>query len=466
MVSLTWAGKGLAFSFLISACFLSLFDDVNGYEPNWKSIDSRPLPGWYDDAKLGIFIHWGVFSVPSFSSEWFWYNWKVIKAPPLVEFMEKNYPPDFTYADFGKEFTAEFFDANQWADMFEKAGAKYVVFVSKHCEGFTNWPSKYSFSWNSMAVGPKRDIVGELMNATRSRTDLKFGLYHVLYEWLHPLYLKDKESGFKTQDFVNLKTMPEMYEIVETYKPEIFFSDGDWEAPVEYWKSLDFLAWLYTYSPVKDTVIVNDRWGIGANCTHGGYYTCGDRYNPGVLQKHKWENAMTIDKRSWGYRRNAPLADYLSIEELLQTFVITISCGGNMLMNVGPPKHGQISPIFEERLLQMGSWLKVNGEGVYASRPWTYQNETVTKGVWYTKKTDASGTSLYAFVFYWPDTETLSLDLPQVSSATKVSLLGYPTLFNYHARSPRGLDISVPPIAVSKMPCQWVWVFKITAVEN
>jgi alpha-L-fucosidase len=111
------------------------------YQPNWDSLDSRPLPQWYDEAKIGIFLHWGVFSVPSFVSEWFWYYWKNHNKA-VVEFMEKNYPPGFTYADFAPMFKAEFFNPDQWADIFQAAGAKYVVLTSKHHEGFTNWPSK------------------------------------------------------------------------------------------------------------------------------------------------------------------------------------------------------------------------------------------------------------------------------------------------------------------------------------
>lgn len=102
----------------------------------------------------------------------------------------------------------------------------------------------------------------------------------------------------------------------------------------------------------------------------------------GKLQTHKWENAMTIDHYSWGYRRNAPLSNYLSIEELLKTFITTVSCGGNMLMNVGPTSYGRIVPIMEERLKQMGEWLGVNGEAIYGTRPWSHQNDTVTKDVW------------------------------------------------------------------------------------
>ncbi|KAH9508085.1 hypothetical protein Btru_052807 [Bulinus truncatus] len=137
-----------------------------------------------------------------------------------------------------------------------------------------------------------------------------------------------------------------------------------------------------------------------------------------------------------------------------------------MLMNVGPPKHGHIDPIYEERLHQMGSWLKVNGEGIYSSRPWTYQNDTLTSNVWYTKKTDSTRTDVYAFVFNWPKGSTLSLAGPKTTAASTVSLLGYPGLFNYNTKQPSGIDILIPFIPINRMPCDWVWTFKITAVAN
>jgi len=99
------------------------------YEPNWNSIDSRPLPQWFDDAKVGIFLHWGVFSVPSFGSEWFWYNWKGSGDPSTIDFMKNNYPPDFTYADFAPQFKATFFNPDHWVDIFKAAGAKYNVLL-------------------------------------------------------------------------------------------------------------------------------------------------------------------------------------------------------------------------------------------------------------------------------------------------------------------------------------------------
>lgn len=180
-------------------------DNVKEYDPNWESLDQRPLPDWYDQAKVGIFIHWGVYSVPSYGSEWFWTNWRTTKAKGYVDYMTNNYPPNFTYQEFARDFTAEFFNATEWAKLFEASGAKYVVLTSKHHDGFALWPSKYSFSWNSVDVGPHRDIVGELAAAIRKNTDLRFGLYHSLYEWYNPLYLRDKETRFLTNDFVQIK---------------------------------------------------------------------------------------------------------------------------------------------------------------------------------------------------------------------------------------------------------------------
>ncbi|XP_048252457.1 alpha-L-fucosidase-like [Haliotis rufescens] len=440
------------------------------YEPNWQSIDSRPLPSWYDESKIGIFIHWGVFSVPSYVDEWFWYYWKgPTPVKSVVKFMEDNYRPGFTYADFAPHFTAEFFSPYRWADIFQASGARYVVFVSKHHEGFTNWPSKASFNWNSMDVGPRRDIVGELTNAIRNSTDLRMGVYHSLFEWFNPLFNADKANKFKTQDFVTHKTGPELYELVNKYKPDIIWSDGC-PANSSYWNSTQFLAWLYNDSPVKDTVVTNDRWGSDTGCKHGGFFTCSDRYNPGFLQKHKWENCLTLDKKSWGYRREAVLADYMTMKELTKTLAETISCGGNMLINVGPTHDGRIVPVFEERLRQLGAWLKVNGEAVYSSKPWSHQNDTVTPNVWYTMKKSTSApfqTSIYAFVLDWPKGSILGLDAPRVTKQTNVTLLGYPKPLTYMPNpTGSGVMIDIPEIGFNEMPCDYAWIFKMTNLAN
>lgn len=452
--------------FVVLICGLSVY---GRYQPTWESLDTRPLPQWYDEAKLGIFIHWGVFSVPSFgtstggtASEWFWWYWQGQNDTTHVDFMKQNYPPNFQYGDFAPQFTAEFFDPNEWAQLFQASGAKYVVLTSKHHEGYTNWPSVSSWNWNSMDVGPHRDLVGELGAAIRTNTTVRFGLYHSLFEWFNPLYTSDRKNMFKTNDFVRMKTMPELYDIVHKYKPEVIWSDGQWEASYKYWNSTEFIAWLYNDSPVKDTVVTNDRWGMLTPCKHGGFFTCNDRYNPGVLQPRKWENAMTIDGLSWGFRRNAKFSDYLSIENLIQTFVTTISCGGNMLMNVGPTKEGTIPAIYEERLKQMGEWLGVVGEAVYSSTPWTHQNDTLTKGIWYTAKPGAA----YAFFFTWPESGILSLGSPvPLASTSKVTLLGTDVELGYESIKPTGISVNLNSLKLTEVPNKWVWVLKLVGFQ-
>ncbi|XP_049866956.1 alpha-L-fucosidase-like [Pectinophora gossypiella] len=392
------------------------------YKPDWKDLDSRPLPEWYDRAKIGIFIHWGVFSVPSFHSEWFWYFWKSEADKDITKFMEKNYPPGFSYQEFAPMFTAEFFDAKQWATLFAKSGAKYVVLTSKHHEGFTMFPSKQSFSWNSVDVGPHRDIVGELGKAIRQE-GLRYGLYHSLYEWYNPKYLSDHYFNFTRFTYPQEKLWPDLKQLINDYHPSVIWSDGDWEAKDTYWNSTELLAWLYNDSPVKDYVVVNDRWGKGTECHHGDFYNCQDRYDPGKLQKHKWENAFTIDRKSWGYRRNIEIKQVYTMENLLSVIIRTVSCGGNALINIGPTKEGTIAPIFQERLLALGDWLKLNGEAIYDTSPWLHQNDSINNDVWYTcTKNEYNGvrptavprpaetvTAIYALLTDWPNDDQLKL---------------------------------------------------------
>ncbi|XP_025073306.1 putative alpha-L-fucosidase [Pogonomyrmex barbatus] len=373
--------------------FISRSTEIPKYVPTWSSLDNRSLPSWYDDAKLGIFIHWGVFSVPSFGSEWFWNNWK------------------------------------------EETKSVYV-----HIFFFYE--------------------LGELAEAIRNKTDIRFGLYHSLYEWYNPLYITDKKNNFTTDRFITHKIMPELRELVETYKPEIIWSDGDWEASDTYWKSKEFLAWLYNESPVKDTVVVNDRWGSNMPCHHGGFFTCSDRFNPGVLLPHKWENCMTIDKKSWGFRRNAALSEYYTLAGLVKELVITVSCGGNLLMNVGPTKDGIITPIYEERLRGIGAWLAVNGEAIYDTKPWTVQNDTLTGSVWYTISKNEK--QLFASILEWPDNNILSLGSLKLSTNSQIYLLGYSSVIPWKQSNDK-LEINLPPNAHKGQPA---WVLKIEIFQS
>ncbi|XP_023947053.1 tissue alpha-L-fucosidase [Bicyclus anynana] len=450
-----------------------IVDADKPYAPNWKDLDTRPLPEWYDKAKIGIFMHWGVYSVPGFGSEWFWSNWKS-GDNKSVEFMNKNYPPGFTYQEFAPMFTAEFFDPDAWAALFYKAGAKYVILTSKHHDGFTLFPSRRSFSWNAMEVGPKRDLVGEIAQAVR-KNEMKFGVYHSLYEWFNPIYLEDKKNLFLTKNYPMTKLWPDLKQIVYDYEPSVIWSDGDWEAFDAYWNSTDLLAWLYNESPVKDEIVVNDRWGIGIPCHHGDFYNCADRYNPGKLQNHKWENAFTLDSKSWGYRKTMQLNEILSIEQLLKQVVSTVSCGGNALINIGPTKEGTIAPIFQERLLALGRWLLYNGEAIYGSSPWLHQNDTYNSNVWYTcTKQDYDGdrptsrpkhsdviNAVYAIFLHWPRDNMLTLrDIaPYLHTGTyKVQLLGNDGILNWKIFSVLAI-IDLPDKATVESTHAWTLKF-------
>src|SRR5262245_54198598 len=240
------------------------------YQPTWESLDARPIPAWFDESKFGIFIHWGLYSVPAWApkgqySEWYW-NALSDGNSPTTKFHTRMYGEAFRYQDFVPAFKAELFDPEQWADLFARSGARYVALTSKHHDGFCLWPSPHSWNWNSVDVGPHRDLLGDLTQAVRAR-GLKMGVYYSLYEWHHPFYRTDP------QRYVDEHMLPQIKELVERYQPALIFSDGEWEHPSELWRSTEFLAWLYNESPCRAEVVVNDRWGKETRSHHGGYYT-------------------------------------------------------------------------------------------------------------------------------------------------------------------------------------------------
>ncbi|KAK6765966.1 hypothetical protein RB195_025715 [Necator americanus] len=415
------------------------------YQPTWPSLDARPLPQWYDDAKFGIFCHWGLYSVPAYRSEWMWWYWKGDNPDKdVVNYINRNYKPGTTYADFAKDFTAELFNAKEFADIVSSSGAKYFVFTSKHHEGFTMWPTRTSWNWNSVDIGPKRDIVGELKESFKG-TDVHFGLYFSLFEWFHPMFLDD--GKYNTTLYVDQVSFPQLLEIVNRYKPEIVWSDGDWGRTDEYWKSKEFLAWLYNTSPIKDYVVVNDRWGADSIGKHGGFLTYADHYDPGKLLKRKWENCMTLDKSSWGNRRTMKSTDVWSVHELIEQLARTISCGGNLLLNVGPDKHGKIPPIFEDRLRELGRFINAHSEAVYSTKPWIHQNDT--GNIWYTSQLHSNDNSprnrlfnpqiegetvVYAWILDMP-TGNFDLEHVKTTENTKVTFLGTDISFKPGAKS-------------------------------
>lgn len=425
------------------------------YENNWESLNSRPVPQWFADAKFGIFIHWGLYSVPAYTwkgaySEWYMQQYQDPKTE-TYEFHNRVYGEKTKYEDFVQGFKAELFDAKKWADLFQKAGAKYINLVSKHHDGFCMYKTDYAWNWNSVDVGPHRDFAQELKDALAD-TDVRFGVYHSVYEWFHPTYLKNPEQ------YALEHLIPMLKELVEKYQPATLFTDGEWEHPSSVWHSTEFLQWLYNESSVKDFIVPNDRWGKETRGHLGGNFTT----EYGFIEANKRIEDVVLDRPfeecrgigcSFGLNRNENVEDYLSAKELLETLCSLVSKGGNFLLNIGPAADGTIPVIMEERLLQMGDWLRVNGEAIYASRIYSKEQQ---EGVYYTKKDDAD----YAIINHFPFGEQV-LELVDYDPALKASLLGSDAALEVVDCGGKA-KIVFPPINPDAVDCSWLYTIKLT----
>lgn len=432
------------------------------YSADWASIDSRPVPQWFKDAKLGIFIHWGVYSVPAWApvgkeyavyskySEWYWNRLvtdssKVGKA--FRTYHNSTYGPNVKYQDFAPLFKAELFKPEQWAEIFKQAGAQYVVLTSKHHDGFALWPSAESWNWNAADVGPHRDLAGDLSEAVKAK-GLHMGFYYSLYEWFNPLYKSNVNK------YVAEHMMPQLKDLVMRYKPDIIWPDGEWEHPSETWKSTDFLAWLYNESPVKNSVVVNDRWGKETRSKHGGYYTTEyDIVHDEDASKkkfdHPWEECRGIGG-SFGYNRNESLADYETSDALIHMLVRKVARGGNLLLDIGPAADGTIPVIMQQRLADLGAWLKLNGEAIYGT---SAGQQAVGDGAFITQKDK----DLYLILTATPD-KSLTLNLTHAPG--KVTILNSDKKVKYSYKN--GKLVIAPLTVYPNLPSGgYAWVVKL-----
>lgn len=484
-------------SYLLSAFLLSgLCLSGQNYQPSWESLDKRPVPQWFEDSKFGIFIHWGVYSVPSWGptgdsigvydkyAEWYWN--KLLNSESKVNkyflrFHNKTYGPDFKYQDFTPMFRAELFNPDDWADLFKRAGARYVVLTSKHHEGFTLWPSAQSWNWNSVDVGPHRDLCGDLTESVK-KAGLHMGFYYSLYEWFNPLWLKDRQAYVTQHMHLQFK------DVVTRYKPSIIFSDGEWDLSSKDWKSEELLAWLFNESPCKDEVVINDRWGKDTRHRHGGYYTT--EYGAGLKDaSHPWEESRGMGY-SYGYNRIEDIDDYKSARELILVLCDLVSRGGNFLLDIGPTGDGRIPVIMEQRLLEIGDWLKANGEAIYgtryAGRPCQWsdgkspgqqygefriqynlmeqigekaRNGLAAKQLFFTKKPGA----LYAITTGWL-APTITVRNVKVPPGAAVTMLGHNGTLESRVEG-KDLVITVPRLQPNELPCLYAYSFKIPGAE-
>jgi alpha-L-fucosidase len=440
-------------------CFIAL--QAQDYRPQWESLDKREIPSWWREAKFGIFIHWGVYSVPAFApvdevegvyekyAEHYENRLKT-KNKLFVEHHQRYFGDNFSYQDFAPMFKAEYFNPDFWADIFLKSGAKYVVLTSKHHDGFCLWPSKHSPRWNSVEIGPHRDIAGELTEAVRKR-GMRMGFYYSLLEWSHPLY-----SRSTIGQWVDEHMIPQMKDLVQRYEPEIIFSDGEWDYSSDTLKSEGFLAWLYNESPVKETVVVNDRWGKETRSLHGGYYTTEydlvhNQVGIGDKAFHPWEESRGIGT-SYGFNRFETSAHYFTLKQLIDLLIEKVGNGGNLLLNIGPQADGLIPVVMQERLIGIGEWLKVNGDAIYGTHAWDKRPRDL-KDVFFT----INGKDLYVICTKWPEANVV---VPGITKARSVTMLGTRTKINY-ALAGNKLTIMPPDLHPGSVPGEHAWVFKV-----
>ena len=450
------------------------------YDPNWKSLDSRPIPEWFTEAKFGIFIHWGVYSVPAWrplSSKLYasyaeWYYAKVLGDKQFGgdEFHKRIYGEDFEYRDFGPMFKAELFDPDFWADLFKRSGAKYVVLTSKHHDGFCLWPTQSPFkkNWNSMDIGPKRDLLGDLTIAVRKK-GLRMGLYYSLIEW-ESSWTHRTESGYYIDKklvnkyripeakFVDDHVLPQLKELVTTYKPALIFSDaGEWDGSDEYWKTKEFLSWLYNEAPNKDEVVVNDRFAKGMPGKHGDYFSSEYKDTDAIGLEHPWEESRGVGS-SYGFNRAENFDDYSTSKELIHELIDIVSRGGNLLLNVGPTADGRIPVIMQQRLVDIGMWLQINGEAIYgtkAMRDKNIQLEGKQENTHFTTK----GNDLYLICTEWPENELTILGLKNTKDIS-VKLLGSNKMLKSKIVGKKFTFIP-PTILPHEVPSQQAFVLKI-----
>jgi alpha-L-fucosidase len=455
-------------------CALAWSLAAQPYQPTTESLRKHKAPQWFEDAKFGIFIHWGPYAVPAF------HEWYVEFISPKAQFgfmyggppytatrdnlpeelfragireeayryHLQNWGPNFAYDDFIPMFKAEKFDPDAWARLFQEAGARYVVFTAKHGDEFAMWPSKFT-KRNAMEMGPHRDLAGDLTRAVR-KLGLKMGFYHnTTYTFWDPRY-----PGRDWVQYMNNS----IKELIDLYHPDILWGDvrvgpvrdarGN-PLPADYWGSKEVLAYFYNHSPNPEEVVANDRWGLDTDGKILGDFHTPERTRMQRISLEKWETCDSLDPTSWGYNRRLPISQYMTANELVDYLVDVVSKNGNLLINVGPTAEGVIPPVMQQTLRGVGEWLRVNGEAIYGTRPW----ETFKDGnVRFTRK----GNTLYAIALEWPE-EELRLTSLAGKPVLKVELLGSSEAIAWKAE-PDALVIQPP----SRRPCKYAYAFRIT----
>lgn len=373
------------------------------YKDNWQSLSGHKTPDWYHQGKLGIFIHWGIYSVPAFGNEWYSRNMYDPRHPEF-EHHRKTYGDHkvFGYKDFIPLFKGEYFDANQWVEFFKNSGAKFVMPVAEHHDGFAMYETEFN-RWNASRMGPGVDVVGELKKASETHglhfcasthraehyffmnmgrtfdSDVNDEAFADFYgPAVYRTEFGSEEMGRTTENPAAMGPSTEWLEdwlvrtceLIDQYKPKMLYFDW-WIHNYSFKPYLKKLT-AYYYNRAEE-------WGeeVTINYKH-------EAFPPGVgtfdvergaltdISPVPWQTDTAIGKQSWGYRADN---EYKSSRQIICDLIDIVSKNGILLLNVGPKADGKITDEEQRVLMNLGNWLRVNGEGIYETTPWKHFGE-------------------------------------------------------------------------------------------
>jgi alpha-L-fucosidase len=465
------------------------------YRPTWNSLRDHRTPTWFQEAKFGIYTHWGVYAVPACGPNATWYPYNMYReGTEQHEYHVKTYGPPsrFGYKDFIPMFTAEKFDPDGWAELFKQAGAQFAGPVGEHHDGFCMWDTQHS-EWSAAKMGPKRDVVGELEKAIRKQ-GMRFvvALHHAANWWFFPHWEKEYDTsdpqyaglygpphnldgGVGKEFFEQDKPSREFLDVwkaktqeaIDKYRPDMLWFDFGWERVQEHYKR-EVLAYYYNRAEEWGReVVLTYKWhhlvpGAGVVDLELGRFD--------TLTYHDWITDTTVDDgHGWGYVKDTA---YKSLRTLIHYLIDNVSKNGYMLLNVGPKPNGEIPEEARKLLVGIGEWLEVNGEAIYGTTPWMTYGEGPTqmpKAGYFMEDQEVQYTAqdirftvkddvLYAICLGWAGGQVTvhSLKTLYQSEISSVRMLGVDAELEW-SLGEEGLKIKPP----DEKPCEHAYVFKI-----